>query len=358
MALTTDPAPQQAAPTGGRHAVTQPTDPAQSDASATTPAGRSSRFLSIPLIILGAFAALLAASYIIAIFALGTVKPAIATVGHSMNPLLYQGDLVLIKSTNPAEVQVGDVISLQVTPANQQRYGLPGTIVHRVVAVQDSPTIGRLFTTKGDNNAEKDSFITLADNVNGVMVAHVPKLGYPLLYIQGPSAPLLGAVLGGLIIIYLIIGWAEVRGKEAAAREQVITQLASELPELQTQLDRLATALTFSGAAVGAGAGSVVVGSLAPPRSAPLVPVESMPTPAALPAAPVAMPAAPIAMPAAPVAMPAAPVAMPAAPVAAPAPAWTPAPSPLTSGRDDFDPLTAPFDEVQRRLQGSEVPAP
>jgi signal peptidase I len=164
-----------------------------------------------------------------------------------MNPLLYQGDLAIIKTTNPADVQVGDVISLSVTPANQQKYGLPSTIVHRVASIQDAPAVGRVFTTKGDNNPERDSFITLADNVNGVMVAHVPKAGYPLLYIQGPSAPLLGAVVAGLILTYLILGWAESRGKEAKAREEIITRLAIGLPTLQNQIEQLSYKLAADG---------------------------------------------------------------------------------------------------------------
>ena len=127
---------------------------------------RAGKILSIPVFILGTLAVILAVTYIGAIFTLGTTKPALAIVGHSMNPLLYQGDLAIIKTTNPAEVQVGDVISLSVTPANQQKYGLPSTIVHRVASIQDAPAVGRVFTTKGDNNPERDSFITLADNVN------------------------------------------------------------------------------------------------------------------------------------------------------------------------------------------------
>jgi len=288
-----------------------------------------------------------AASYVVAIFALGTVKPAIAIVGHSMNPLLYQGDLAVIKATNPVEVQVGDVISLQVTPANQQKYGLPGTIVHRVASIQETPTIGRIFTTKGDNNAEKDSFITLADNVNGVMVAHLSKAGYPLLYIQGPSAPLLGAVLGGLIIIYLIIGWAETRGKEAAAREEVITRLASDLPELQTQLDRLTVALSSSGPAT---ANSFVPPALSPPPGSAVVVgsavsrvvVFDSPAPAASDAMQVEEPLD---------------VAIAGLPAPHSPPLDLPAPTPAQPFTR-VDPLTAPLDEVPRLPLTTALEAP
>ena len=353
MATTTSPAP--ALPSAAATATAAPTShkaAPQPKASSGPTSRRAARLVSIPLIVLGCIAVAMAATYVVAIFTLGTVKPVLAIMGHSMNPLLYQGDLAVIKATNPVDVQVGDVISLQVTLANQQKYGLPGTIVHRVVSIQDSPTIGRIFTTKGDNNADKDYFVTLADNVNGVMVAHIPKAGYPLLYIQGPSAPLLGAVLGGLIVIYLIIGWAESRGKEAAAREEVITRLASDLPELQTQLDRLTVALSTAGPVAASAfgppaltplAGSTVVAGSVVPR----VVVFDPPPPGSTNSLPVG----------APLELPLAVLPAPASP-----PLGLPAPAPAAEAAElpphRIDPLTAPLNEVPRLPQTSVLEAP
>ena len=174
---------------------------------------------------------------------MGTATPFTATVGHSMNPILFEGDLAVLKAIEPNKVQIGDVVRLNITAASQKQFGLPSTILHRVVAIRNSNT-GLMFTTKGDNNPQNDTFETRADNITGLMVAHYSGLGYILLMMQSPSAPLLGEVALALIAAYLLIAWLESSMNAAKAREQVLKDLVQEIPNLKEQIQKLTNRLT------------------------------------------------------------------------------------------------------------------
>jgi signal peptidase I len=182
----------------------------------------------------------LVVGFITLIAYLGTGTPFTAAVGHSMNPTLYEGDLAVIRGVEPSKVKSGDVIRFNVTVGNQQKYGLPGTILHRVVSVRNS-SVGLLFTTKGDNNAQNDVFETRADNVTGVMVNKFSRFGYVILWIQSPSAPILGIVAIALIASYILISWLETSMNAAKEREKVFRELALEIPILTQKIEALSS---------------------------------------------------------------------------------------------------------------------
>lgn len=186
----------------------------------------------------GSIVVAVAAGYLGLIAYLGTGTPFTATVGHSMNPTLYEGDLAVIKQIVPAQVHVGDVIRMNITTDFQSKLGLPNTILHRVVAIRNSAN-GLMFTTKGDNNPLNDIFETRADNVTGIMVAHYSRWGYILLTLQSPSAPILGLVALALIAAYLVIGWLESSMNAAKSRERVLRDLVEEIPILTKKIEEL-----------------------------------------------------------------------------------------------------------------------
>ncbi|MEO0024094.1 MAG: hypothetical protein RL196_535 [Actinomycetota bacterium] len=192
--------------------------------------------------VLGLFVLSLALGFVVLMVVLGTATPFTATVGHSMNPVLYQGDLAVVKSIEPAKIKTGDVVRLNITAASQKQFGLPNTILHRVVSVRNSE-IGLMFTTKGDNNPMNDSFETRADNITGIMIDHYAGLGFILLMAQSPSAPLLGQVALGLIIAYLLLAWLESAMNASKARERVLKDLVEDIPDLKAQIELLTTKL-------------------------------------------------------------------------------------------------------------------
>jgi signal peptidase I len=204
---------------------------------------RRSIFARFVTWVAGSVVLAIALGFVGTMIAMGTAMPFTATVGHSMNPLLFEGDLALIRATNPNKIQVGDVVRLNITANSQKQFGLPSTLLHRVAAIRNSD-IGLMFTTKGDNNPQNDTFETRADNITGIMVAHYRGLGYVLLMTQSPSAPLLGEVALALIAAYLLIAWLESAMNAAKAREKVLKDLVEEIPDLKSQIKLLTNRLS------------------------------------------------------------------------------------------------------------------
>jgi hypothetical protein len=133
-------------------------------------------------------------------------------------------------------------VRINITAANQKQFGLPGTILHRVVSIRNSDT-GLMFTTKGDNNPLNDTFETRADNITGIMIQHYSHLGYAMLMTQSPTAPYLGYVALALIAAYILIAWLESAMNAAKLREQTLRELVGEIPDLKTKIDQLTTQL-------------------------------------------------------------------------------------------------------------------
>ena len=192
--------------------------------------------------ILGTIVTLAALAFFGSMIVLGTTNPMTPIMGHSMNPLLFEGDLAIIKSVEPDRVSIGDVVRFRVTADNQKKLGLPETILHRVVSVRSSAS-GLMFTTKGDNNPLQDTFETRADNITGVYQGVIPKAGFAICFIQAPSASWLLLVLALLTIAYLAIGWLEARMLATKSREELLTGLLHELPRLQKQINELTAQL-------------------------------------------------------------------------------------------------------------------
>lgn len=101
---------------------------------------------------------------------LGTDNPTLTVISGSMYPVLQRGDLILVKSVTPEEIEPGVVVVFRHEN---------GLAVHRVVRVT-----GDVIVTRGDANTEEDNPITFDD-----IVGRVPEFGDGLLKI-----PLLGKV--------------------------------------------------------------------------------------------------------------------------------------------------------------------
>lgn len=86
----------------------------------------------------------------------------------SMEPTIPTNSLIIVRKTDPADVQVGDVICFYST--DPKIYGKPNT--HRVVEIQKDG--GELtFITKGDASVLQDTYPVLADSLVGVYLKHI-----------------------------------------------------------------------------------------------------------------------------------------------------------------------------------------
>lgn len=96
----------------------------------------------------------------------------------SMNPALEVGDLVVTRLVDPAEIEPGDVITIDT--------GSRTIVTHRVVAVQATDD-GPVFTTRGDANATPDPVAASAEQFQGRVDWRMPLLGYVLAMIAMPA---------------------------------------------------------------------------------------------------------------------------------------------------------------------------
>ncbi|WP_285114309.1 signal peptidase I [Leifsonia sp. fls2-241-R2A-40a] len=148
---------------------------------------------------IGLSAGLLGLVILVALAAIVVPKVAGATpatiLTSSMEPTLPPGTLVIVKPVPLHQIRIGDVMTYQL------RSGDPAVVSHRVVAITRSTTGGLTFTTKGDNNAEKDAPVIPAQ-VRGVVWYSVPLLGFVNSAIDHGQRSWIVPALGVLLLLY------------------------------------------------------------------------------------------------------------------------------------------------------------
>jgi signal peptidase len=89
---------------------------------------------------------------------------------HSMEPLINQGDVVLVGPVHADTVKVGDIVLYEMS--NKQR------VLHRVVKIDTTAEGGREFYFKGDNNNAEDLLPVTDKQLIGSYIQRVPKIGW------------------------------------------------------------------------------------------------------------------------------------------------------------------------------------
>ena len=139
--------------------------------------------------------ALLAAGVVVAVFIwvappqLGGSTTYSATVGTSMQPMFYKGDLALVRPAS--SYKVGD-IALYESPV------LHRPVLHRIIVIQ-----GAHYYFKGDNNDFVDPGYATRGEILGKLWLHVPKVGKGLSWIGKPAH---AGGLAGLAVLVLVLG--------------------------------------------------------------------------------------------------------------------------------------------------------
>lgn len=128
----------------------------------------------------------------------------------SMQPDYPVGALVYVRPTDPADLQVRDVITFM---ANETT-----VVTHRIVEIVPEPTDPDTlwFRVQGDANATPDTEPVHCRNVIGKVVFAIPLLGYVSTYIQQP--PGMYVAMGGAAVLLIVAFWPKKRapkGKHA-----------------------------------------------------------------------------------------------------------------------------------------------
>lgn len=94
-------------------------------------------------------------------------------LSSSMSPTIHAGDVVVVNSVDPSQVEEGDVITFE-PPGG----GFEGAeyVTHRVVDVVEKNGDPH-FETKGDANEEVDSALVPPENLVGEVWFHIPYIG-------------------------------------------------------------------------------------------------------------------------------------------------------------------------------------
>jgi signal peptidase len=132
---------------------------------------------------------------------LGRVLPAIGhpvfvVAGPSMVPALEVGTAIALDPVDPAELRVGDIVSL--TSGTGQT-----VFTHRIIRVVEREE-GPWIETKGDANEHADPSLTPVAQVIGRVGVAVPYAGYLLTLVSSLQGVVLLLAMGATL---LVLGW-------------------------------------------------------------------------------------------------------------------------------------------------------
>ena len=124
----------------------------------------------------------------------------------SMVPTYQVGSLVYVKSVDPEDLEVGDVISFMLDEDT--------VATHRIVEIvpddEDESVIR--FRTKGDANDSPDGSLVHCNNVIGKVVFSIPFVGYIANFVQHPPGTYVA--IGVVVILLALVFVPDIIGKD------------------------------------------------------------------------------------------------------------------------------------------------
>lgn len=145
----------------------------------------------------------------------------------SMQGTFDSGSLLICKTADPAEIEVGDIICFY-DPAGSGT----ATVTHRVARIEAAEDGSRSFVTKGDANNVEDSTPVPAENLVGVYRFHIAGLGSLVMFMQ--TTP--GFILFIALPILLLIGYDVIRHRLYEKQKDRDTEaLQAELTALRAE---------------------------------------------------------------------------------------------------------------------------
>ena len=166
------------------------------------PAG--SRRPSVAAILNGLIAVLVALSAGVVALDRGvplTGRQVLVVAGASMTPAIAVGSAIVVEPVDPADLIVGDVVSLRTGPER-------AIVTHRIVRIVQRDG-ARWLETKGDANEAADPAIVPASAVLGRVGLAIPFVGY----LVALTSTISGLVLIGALVLLLtcLVSLAEPR---------------------------------------------------------------------------------------------------------------------------------------------------
>lgn len=116
----------------------------------------------------------------------------VVVAGHSMNPALRSGDLVIARERDT--YATGDVV---IYPIPDGQGGAGVRVIHRIVG----GTAGAGYVTQGDNRDTADVWRPTPGQIDGKQWLRIPSAGHPLALLNSPILP----AIAGAIATFLAI---------------------------------------------------------------------------------------------------------------------------------------------------------
>jgi signal peptidase len=118
----------------------------------------------------------------------------------SMAPAIDTGDVVVTRTIEPLAARAGQIVTF-FDPDGSERL-----ITHRVRALH---RVGDRveFVTQGDANTGQEHWNVASDGEIGRVLYRIPKLGYALIWIQGPVGRIALVVLPTLALMVFALIW-------------------------------------------------------------------------------------------------------------------------------------------------------
>ena len=150
-------------------------------------------------------------------------KPFIVLSG-SMKDTIDSGDLVITKECDTKDLKVGDIISFKEKEM---------VITHRISAIkQENGEIK--YITKGDNNETEDLNPVLPENVEGIYLRRIPRLGNVAMFIQTPIGIIVALSIPLAILICINLSrFSDESDKKTEEMEKEIERLKKENENLK-----------------------------------------------------------------------------------------------------------------------------
>ena len=126
----------------------------------------------------------------------------VIVAGHSMEPTLHTGDLVVARRQRT--YRRGDVIAYRIT---KNQAGAGTLVVHRIVG--GSSRVG--YMTRGDNRRYRDPWRPKPDDIAGKMSLHARRLGMIPVFSHTTLGMTLIAALAGFLVL---LGGASTRTRK------------------------------------------------------------------------------------------------------------------------------------------------
>ena len=145
----------------------------------------------------------------------------------SMRPTMPPGTTVVVKPIPFADIQVGDVITYQISS------GEPAVVTHRVIGVNVTAE-GIRLETQGDANPSPDAELVREEQVRGKAWYWLPVIGYVTNGVSGDTRTWLAQGLGIALIGYAVVTLVVVAargGKKKGAKDSGDEPVSSENPD-------------------------------------------------------------------------------------------------------------------------------